>query len=531
MLIVYWQRLSRSLSLSQKVLVLFVLTLLFRLFFSIHVGLIDDETYHWSWAKSLQLSYFDHPGMIAWLEAISTALLGDTYFSVRLPSFLCMTGTLVLLYQLTKDLFDEWAAIFVGFVIFWSPFWGFGGYVASPEPPFIFCFVAAAYVFWQGVREDSQRWSTKKTWLWLGLLMGLGLNSKFIIALIAPGFGLYLLATPSRRKDLLTPWPWVGILIATILCTPIFAWNMLHDWPGFKYQFHDRHAGGGGLNIERWFGFFAAQWLFYTPFLYVLLALSFITAFIKRSEARWRFLFCLTLPSLAMFYPQPLFADYKPHWSGAACTLLLMGAGCIWSQGLSWGSRQLVKARSKVFTWGILGFFIPLAFLSYAPFVYPWVPTAFHFFAPKKEWQTTYDFSNEFTGWEELGDFVNRRQREIHAESGHKPFLAALRYETTAQTTWGTKQKIYMLNSTISNYTVMQSVEEMKSLEGQDAIVVTTEKYDHDPLKYATFDTCTKEDLKTYRHGVHARTFHVYLCKNFQGIIYSPGEIPPSARH
>ena len=259
----------------------------------------------------------------------------------------------------------------------------------------------------------------------------------------------------------------------------------MHDWPGFRYQFHDRHTNSS-LSFNRWFGFFAAQLLFYTPFLYVLLVLTFITSFMKRIEARWRFLFCLTAPSLAVFYPQPLFAEYKPHWSGAVCTLLLMGAGYIWSQGLMWGQKRIVKARSKVYTRGIAGFMIPLTIIAYSPFVYPWVPSAFHFFAPHAEWKTTYDFSNEFTGWEELGDYVNRRQREIHAESGRIPFLAALRYETTAQTTWGTKQKIYMLNSTVSNYTVMQPVEEMKNLEGQNAIVVTTEKYDRDPDRKST---------------------------------------------
>ncbi len=510
-----WNRLQSS----QKIILLFILALGFRAFFSLNIGLIDDEAYHWSWIKDLQLSYFDHPGMIAWLEAISTYFLGDTILGVRLPGYLCFVGTIVLLYKLTKDLFDEGAALFVGFVLLWSPFWGFGGYVASPEPPFMLCFMAATYVFWQGVREDGKAWTTKKTWLWLGVLMGLGLNSKFIIALLAPGFGLYLLATPSRRRDLLTPWPWVGFLIATILCSPIFIWNIQHDWPGFKYQFHDRHTGGGQINLERWLVFFVAQLLFYTPFLYALIALTFVTSFLKRSEARWRFLLCISAPSLLIFYIQPLFAEYKPHWSGAVCTVLLMGAGFIWSQGLRWGARRIVKARSKVYTWGILGFFIPLAIICYTPFIYPWMPTAFHFFSPKAEWKTTYDLSNEFTGWEELGRFINRRQREIHAEIGHKPFLAALRYEITAQSTWGSKQKIYMLNSTRSHYTVMQSAEEMHNLEGQDALVVTTEKYDADPMQYAKFDSCTPQELKTFRHNVHARTFKVYLCKNYQAIL------------
>lgn len=510
----FWKQQSTS----QKVTILFILTLLFRAFFSLNIGLIDDEAYHWSWTKDLQLSYFDHPGMIAWMEAITTNIFGDTALGVRLPSYLCFAGIVYFLYKLTQDLFDDAAAIFVGLVILWSPFWGFGGYVASPETPFMLCWVAAAWVFWQGVREDKKRWSVKKTWLWLGILMGLGLNSKFIIALLAPGFGLYLLMTPSRRKDLLSPWPWVGFLIATVLCSPIFIWNIMHEWPGFKYQFHDRHTGNE-FSISRWLVFLAAQLLFYTPFLYALLVLAFVTSIVKFKEARWRYLFCLTVPSIAIFYPQPFFADYKPHWSGAACTLLLIGAGALWSQGLNWGHRQILKPRSHIYTKGILAFFIPLILICYTPFAYPWIPKAFHLFNPQGTWNTTYDFSNEFTGWEELGQFVNRRQREIHAESSRKPFIAAQRYETTAQTTWGTKQKVYMLAFTVSHYTVMQSPEEMNNLKGQDAIFVSTEKYPADPNKTSKWDSCQREELKTYRHDIHARTFYVDYCKNFQGII------------
>lgn len=504
---------------SQKITLLFILTLLFRAFFSLSIGLIDDEAYHWSWAKDLQLSYFDHPAMIAWMEALTTKIFGDTVLGVRLPGFLCFTGVVIFLYKLTKDLFDESAAVFVGLVLLWSPFWGFGGYVASPEPPFMLCWVAAAWVFWQGVREDDKRWSVKKTWIWLGILMGLGLNSKFIIALLAPGFGIYLLLTPNRRKDLLSPWPWVGMLIATVLCSPIFLWNHFHDWPGFKYQFHDRHTTTNGISFDRWFVFLAAQLLFYTPFLYVLLVLTFITSVIRIKEARWRFLFSLSVPSIAIFYPQPLFAEYKPHWSGAACTLLLMGVGFIWTQGLTWGQRTIVKAKSKVYKIGLLAFLVPLAIICYTPFVYPWMPKVYHLFNPNGTWKTTYDFSNEFTGWEELGQFVNRRQREIHAQSGRKPFIAAQRYEVTAQTTWGTKQKVYMLNFTRSQYTVMQTPEEMNNLKGQDAIFVSTEKYPEDPMEWAKWDSCEKEDFKTYRHGIHARTFYVSYCKNFQGIL------------
>lgn len=510
----YWQQRS----LSQKAFLLFGLFFLFRIFFSTFVPLIDDEAYHWSWTRDLQLSYFDHPAMIAWLETLSTALLGDTYIGVRLPSLLCFGLIVIFSWKLARDLFDEEAAFFSICLLFWGLFWGFGGYVASPEPPFMVAWIVGAWAFWQGVREDQKQWSLKKTWITLGLIMGFGLNSKFIIALLAFGFGVYLLITPKRRKDLLSPWPWVGFLIATVLASPIFLWNMMHEWPGFRYQFHDRHTGTQ-FDLGRWFGFIGAQVLFYTPVLYFLIVVAFITSFLKRAQANWRFLFALSLPSILIFYPQPLWADFKPHWSGAACTLLLFGVGGIWSQGLKWGRTQWIQPHSKKIKWGILGFLIPLNILVYAPFVYPWTPKVFRAIAPNKEWKTTYDLSNEFHGWEDVGQYLNRRQRELQAESGSRPFFAAHRYENTAQLTWGAKQKVYMLSSVVSQYTVMQSQEEMDSLKGLDVLFLASEKYQANPMDYAKFDSCTKEQHQSFRADEVARTFDIYYCKNFQGIL------------
>src|SRR5438552_2046945 len=33
---------------------------------------ISDEAYHWLWAQRLDLCYYDHPGMVAWLARLAT---------------------------------------------------------------------------------------------------------------------------------------------------------------------------------------------------------------------------------------------------------------------------------------------------------------------------------------------------------------------------------------------------------------------------------------------------------------------------
>lgn len=502
----------------QKTFLFLMFVFALRLFVSITMPLIDDEAYHWSWTLDLQLSYFDHPAMVAWLESLTLQLLGPTYLGVRLPFLICFCLTVLMAWKLAFELFNETAANFTALLILFTPFYGFGGFISSPEPPFILSWMLAAWVFWQGVREDHLRWSLKKTWIWLGILMGVGLNSKFIMAMLAPGFGIYLLMTPHRRKDLLSPWPWVGFLIATFLCLPIFTWNFMYDWPGFKFQFAERH-NHHLPSMTRWFGFIGTQIGFYTPVLYALMIASFISSFLKRAQASWRFIFSLSFPSIALFYPHPYFSDYKPHWSGPACLFIIMGAGALYSSGIATSQRVWLKPKSKIFRRSLLAFLIPLNLFIYSTLAYPWLPLAHSLVFPDKPWITKNDPSNEIFGWEELGKYVNRRQREVFAETGSKPFLASHRYETTAQTTWGTKQRVFMLNTTASQYTVTQTKTEIENLKGQNALFVVSEKYYVDPKKYADFDECIPEDLKTYRYQTHARTFTVFFCKNFKGIL------------
>ncbi len=503
---------------SRRFLFFVIISIIFRIVFSLTVGLIDDEAYHWSWTQTLQLSYFDHPAMIAWLEVLSTSFFGNTLVGVRLPSFLLYLGILYLSWRLSWELFGKIAAQVVVVLLLWTPLWGFGGYVASPETPFMFFWILSCWIFWQYVREDSKAWSTKKTWLCLGLTMGLGLNSKFIIALLAPGFGLFMFFSKTKKRELFTRWPWLGFLIATLICAPIFIWNYQQNWPGFRYQFHDRHTGEA-LSLARWAGWWAAQWLFLTPVVYFMVILSFLKSFLSKNENAWRFIFFLSLPTIFIFYLQPLFADYKPHWPGSMYLILCLGVGALWSEGFSWHYRPIVKAFSSRILWATIGTLAVLNLIIYSPFISPWWPKAFRFINPQGEWKTTYDMSNEFHGWEELGIRMKRKQREIHGETGRPPFLAALRYETTAQAWWGTKDVVYMLNTPRSHYTVMQeSQNSLEVLKGLDAVVVTTEKYASDPMNYAVFDSCTPDEFKTYRNQEHSRTFTLWWCKNFQNI-------------
>lgn len=486
---------------------------LIRFLFSTYIPLIDDEAYHWSWSwnDNLSLSYFDHPGLIAWLERLSTFTFGESYFAIRLPSFICFSLATYILYKLAQELYNtQVAKVFV--VLFLSiPFFGLGGLVASPEPPFALAWALGLYVFYKGYSEKSDQYSIWKTWILLGLIMGFGLNSKFIIAMLAFGFATYFIFTPHRRKDLLHPAPWTGILIASLLCSPIFIWNIQNDWPGFKYQFHDRHTGAEH-SFSRWVQWFAAQFIFYTPPGFVLIWLAFFKNIKNiKNNIPARFLIAMALPSLIIFYPQPYFAEHKPHWSGAAIMTLLILAASFFT--------SFTEKKKKIWITAFAIILIPLNLLVYTPFLGPWIPKAYRLITQKQDFNPRWDLTNEFYGWEELGKYVAQKKIELETQTQNSYFLAAHRYENTAQLTWGAKLPVIMLSSTVSHYTVKQKSKGLiEALKGSNTLFVESEKYRANPMEWAKFDSCESEKFETFRGIEKAREFTIWNCKNFQGI-------------
>ncbi|MGD8987608.1 MAG: glycosyltransferase family 39 protein, partial [Syntrophobacterales bacterium] len=77
---------------------------LIRLFLIGFLQLIPDEAHYWYWSKNLELSYFDHPPMVAYLMAFFTWIGGDSQFFVRLGGVLITVIAHVFLYLTIKKL-------------------------------------------------------------------------------------------------------------------------------------------------------------------------------------------------------------------------------------------------------------------------------------------------------------------------------------------------------------------------------------------------------------------------------------------
>jgi hypothetical protein len=83
-------------------------------------------------------------------------------------------------------------------------------------------------------RSEGGRWAL------LGLVLGLGLLTKFTILVLGAALLVGLLASPLRTA-LKTPWPWAAAALAFVLGSPSISGQVFLDWPFFG-QFDDLQA-------------------------------------------------------------------------------------------------------------------------------------------------------------------------------------------------------------------------------------------------------------------------------------------------
>ena len=84
---------------------------LLRLIYLGTAELIPDEAYYWAYAEHMDLSFYDHPPMVAWLIWLGTAIFGNSEFGVRIGSFCCGLITMGYLYALARNLYDKSTAM------------------------------------------------------------------------------------------------------------------------------------------------------------------------------------------------------------------------------------------------------------------------------------------------------------------------------------------------------------------------------------------------------------------------------------
>ncbi len=329
---------------SRKSTILLLAIGLFNTAYNALLPLHPDEAYYWAWSRHLQLSYFDHPPMVAYMIRLFT-FIGHSEVVIRLVAVLCMTASAWIIYHLARDLFSERVADIALLILLFMPVTQVGYLVVTPDTPLMLFWSLTLFCMHRAIFAEK-----KAYFYWAGVAGGCMLLSKYTGVLLIPGLALFLLTT-RHRNILLRKEVYATLILALIIFTPVIVWNAQHDWVSFRFQlmhgmgaekvFSTKHLGdflgGQALTINPFF-FFAL--LYYairyvktnvqgdkTAFLFWPFAFTFgfflYGGLFNKSEANWTVPAYISGTVLLAYWIEKLNRRWI-YYTGIALTVLLV---------------------------------------------------------------------------------------------------------------------------------------------------------------------------------------------------------------
>ncbi len=329
------------------------------------IGRIDlsvDEAHYALYGLWPDWSYFDHPPMVGWLQALVVPFSQHEFF-LRLWPLLLGAASSLLLYQLSRELFPEespWIGFIAVAILQSAIIFQLLTIALVPELPLLL-FALAAMLFLHRALAQG-RW---RDWLLLGLCFGLaGLSKYTAVTLVATA--LLFVLWQRQGRVLLTARLWSAVLLALCVIFPVLYWNATHDWISIAYQ-----MGHGmpqrGWELERFFRAQAGQLLAYAPGIF-LFGIAALTATRRElSHSGVRLILALVLPVLLLFGWSSGFEETLPHWTLLAWAAL---APLI----ARWLMRRWQRRGVRYTVYFSVAYSLLLTLFIHSQFAFAWLP-------------------------------------------------------------------------------------------------------------------------------------------------------------
>ncbi len=474
-------------------LLLLLLPALLRLVVAPLPELGVDEAHYALYGLHPALSYFDHPPLVGWLQAVAL-FIGESPLVLRLWAIALSTLSAWLLYRLTAELFPRpgESVALVALAAFQLPVMlTLLGLALVPETPLITAALASALYLRRAVEEGGRG----RDWLLLGLLFGLaGLAKYTAITLVATAL-LYLLLR-RRLHLLLTPWPWLAALLALLVISPVLWWNYQHDFISFHYQLNH----GAPDRPWSWSNLLRAQGIqlaVYTPAIFLL---AWIVPLVALARGEWRqpgaaLSIALGLPVLLLIAWGAGREDGLPHWAALGFTgLLPLIAHYI-----------VVRWRLRWLRWLVRGSLVYAGLLLVVVFsnlLYPWLP-----FRPYRH------PLGDLIGWREAAVVARQLRDEVAPNApifvGHWTLASRIAWYARPAAVQVTDDRIDQFDLWFGS-----------PLPGASGVLVVPDYYQNKPAAgLDRFGYC--EQRREYTATLHGdtpvHTFRFYACYGYHG--------------
>lgn len=410
------------------VLYLAAVKLLLQLLVANRYGIFRDELYYLACAEHLDWGYVDQPPLIAVIAFFVRHVLGESLISLRLLPAIAGAALVWLTGKLAREMGGgRFAQALAALAVIAVPIYLVFHHWLTMNAFETLIWMGAAWSVLRAINTGDAKY-----WLWFGVIVGVGLQTKYSIVFFVFGIVVGLILTPERRV-LKSKWIWLGALAALLIFLPNLLWLVKHDFPFLELMRNIRESGRDVVRSP--ISFIADQAFIINPLLFPLWAGGLVWLFFGKEGRRYRILGWAYLVMLITF----IVMKGKNYYLAPAYPMLL-AAGAIAFERVSLRRKDAGQSSAadcvhvppvSWFQWIYVVLIIaacvalaPLSLPILSPETYIRYQAALGFEPSKTEHQDTgplpQHFADEF-GWEDMtravADVYNKLSPEERAQT------------------------------------------------------------------------------------------------------------------
>lgn len=382
-------------------------------------GYFRDELYYIVSTDHLSYGYVDHPPLSIFLLFLNKTVFGDSLFAVRLLPAVLSGLTVLITCLMTLKLGGKiFSMVLAAVAVMLSPVYLAMNSFYSMNSIDIFLWSVSFYIVILIIKESKTSY-----WIYLGLIIGLGLMNK--IGFLWFEFGLFTgLLLTQKRKEFSTIRPYLTLIISFLLFLPYVIWNFQNDFAHMEFIRNASSEKYSGLNI---IDFITGQFMNMNPFSAVIWLCGLYYFLFNEKGKEFRIIGIIYLTAFIILI---LNVHSKSEYLAPAYTVLIAG-----------GSVFIELKTVMKYKWLRYAILIPLLItgVTIAPTVMPLLKVEDHIaytknlgMAPSssegKKLSELKQFFADMHGWEEMAASVSKVYETLPSEEKKNTLFFAWNY-------------------------------------------------------------------------------------------------------
>jgi hypothetical protein len=189
-----------------------------------------DEWQFLSDASHLDWGFVPYPPLTAFLGHIGLSLFGLSLPGLRFFAVIAQAIVIIIVGLMARELGGgRLASIVAALAVAFSPLPLSQGTRLDYTGFDFLWWVLAAYFTLRLLKSKDHRW-----WLAIGMVIGLGLETKYTMVFFITGLLGGMVLTDARRY-FLSPWFYAGVGVAWLIFLPNFLWQVRHDFITYHF--------------------------------------------------------------------------------------------------------------------------------------------------------------------------------------------------------------------------------------------------------------------------------------------------------